>query len=84
MSPMVLDEPNPVSRRDAWKTLPEPIVHPVKEVKFEKFVAPQTNGRETAKAQPGGNAAIVIDYGELNPFPIRVNSDHDGRISTDN
>lgn len=56
---------NPVSRREAWKTLPDPVLYPVKEAKFEKYIEPQSDGYERAKAQSSGNPAIVIDNGEL-------------------
>ncbi len=62
MSPMAIDEPV-VSRREAWKNLPPPTIYPVKEAKFEKYITPQIDGYETAKAQPEGKAAIVIDNG---------------------
>jgi len=63
MAPMALDEP--VSRREAWKLLPPPTIYPVKEARFEKYLTPQSDGYEKAKAQPEGKAAIVIDNGEL-------------------
>ncbi|KAK4193879.1 putative actin-related protein 5 [Podospora australis] len=61
MAPSAIDET--VSRRDAWKVLPPPTLYPVKEARFEKYVPPQTDGRERALAQPEGQAAIVIDNG---------------------
>ena len=36
MAPSAIDDVP--SRRDAWKSLPEPTVYPVKEAKFEKYV----------------------------------------------
>ncbi len=66
MAPMAIDEP--VSRREAWKSLPPPTIYPLKEAKFEKYIAPQADGHEKAKAQPGGRAAIVIDNGEYGPL----------------
>lgn len=43
--------------------LPPPTLYPVKEAKFERYVAPQVDGHEKALAQPQGTAAIVIDNG---------------------
>ncbi len=61
MAPMALDEPVP--RREAWKSLPPPTIYPAKEARFEKYITPQRDGYETARAQPAGRAAIVIDNG---------------------
>jgi actin-related protein 5 len=55
---------DPSSRREAWKNLPTPTLYPVKEVKFDKYTAPQADGHERALAQPQGSTAIVIDNGE--------------------
>ncbi|OAA64249.1 chromatin remodeling complex subunit [Niveomyces insectorum RCEF 264] len=63
MAPMAIDIVEPVSRREAWKLLPEPTIHPVKDVKFDKFFPPETDGYEAAKARPDGDAVIVIDNG---------------------
>ena len=59
---MDIDEPLP--RREAWKLLPEPTIHPVKEYAMEDYVPPRSDGYERAKAQPDGDACIVIDNGE--------------------
>ncbi|KAK1759400.1 actin-like protein arp5 [Echria macrotheca] len=61
MAPSATEEMG--SRREVWKTLPEPTLYPVKEAKFEKFVPPQVDGHERALAQGGGNASIIIDNG---------------------
>jgi len=61
MTPMVLD--TPAWGRETWKSLPPPTIHPVKEIKFDKYIPPQTDGRAAAEAQAGGRAAIVIDNG---------------------
>lgn len=64
---MVLDdEPSaaapPPPIREAWKLLPPPNIHTVKEARFEKYNPPQSTGPERAKAQDGP-VAIVIDNG---------------------
>ncbi len=61
MAPSAIDEIP--SQREAWKSLPEPTVYPVKEAKFDKYATPQIDGHEKALAQPEGAAAIVIDNG---------------------
>lgn len=61
MAPSAIDDI--VSRREAWKSLATPTLHPVKEARFGKFVAPQIDGRETALTQPEDKRAIVIDNG---------------------
>ncbi|KAL0472238.1 chromatin remodeling complex subunit [Neurospora intermedia] len=61
MAPSAVDDT--VSRREMWKTLPDPVLYPVKEAKFEKYIEPQSDGYERMKAQSGGNPAIVIDNG---------------------
>lgn len=43
--------------------LPPPKVYPVKEYKFEKPIPVQRDGRDKARQQPNGSAAIVIDNG---------------------
>lgn len=45
--------------------LPPPKLYPVKEVKFEKPIPIQPDGREKALAQKDGDAAIIIDNGTL-------------------
>ena len=67
MAPMALDEP--VLQPGPKADLPPPTVYPVKEVRFEKYITPQHDGREKALAQPEGNAAIVIDNGQIAPCP---------------
>jgi actin-related protein 5 len=62
MAPSAVEET--ISQRDAWKSLPPPTLHPVKEARFEKYLPPQLDGREKALAQPDGQAAIVIDNGK--------------------
>jgi actin-related protein 5 len=63
MAPMEIDAPVGVSRREAWKSLPPPTIYPVKENKFEKYIPPQIDGRETVKSQSGSGPAIIIDNG---------------------
>ncbi|KAL8371941.1 hypothetical protein RB595_001648 [Gaeumannomyces hyphopodioides] len=71
MAPMVLDEPDVAMAdaplREAWRRLPEPTMHTVREAKFEKYEPPQPDGLERANAiAAAGNApppAIVIDCG---------------------
>ncbi|TLD31265.1 hypothetical protein PspLS_02775 [Pyricularia sp. CBS 133598] len=67
MTPMVLDDqPSaaapPPPLREAWKLLPSPTIHTVKEARFEKYHPPQSDGPERAKSQ-SGPVAIVIDNG---------------------
>jgi actin-related protein 5 len=62
MAPSAIDET--VSRRDVWKTLPTPTLHPVKEAKFEQYIPPQTDGYQRALSGPKGGSAIVIDNGK--------------------
>lgn len=69
MAPMALDEP--LLQRGPKADLPPPTVYPAKEVRFEKFISPQHDGREKALAQPEGTATIVIDNGQQ-PAPISL------------
>ncbi|TLD15683.1 uncharacterized protein PgNI_01741 [Pyricularia grisea] len=67
MTPMVLDDqPSaaapPPPLREAWKLLPSPTIHTVKEARFEKYQPPQSDIPERTKSQ-GGPVAIVIDNG---------------------
>jgi len=71
MAPMMLDAPAP-SRRDAWKSLPEPTIYPVKEYKFEKPIETRSDGYEKAKSLPEGEAAIVIDNGTSPASKFRI------------
>lgn len=70
----VLSKPGPAA------DLSPPTLYPVKEVKFEKPIAVQQDGREKALQQPADSAAIVIDNGTsealypgapLTPFTVR-------------
>ncbi|KAJ9142839.1 Actin-like ATPase domain-containing protein [Coniochaeta hoffmannii] len=63
MAPSAIDAPTTLSRREALAMLPPPTVYPVQEVKFEKYMPPQIDGREKALARPQGTTAIVIDNG---------------------
>lgn len=63
MAPTAMDIVEPLPQREAWKLLPEPTIHPVKDVAFEKFIPPQIDGYEAAKARPDHDAVIVIDNG---------------------
>lgn len=62
---MAIDIVEPLPRREAWKLLPEPTIHPVKDGRFEKHVPLQADGYKTAKARPrtDNDAVIVIDNG---------------------
>lgn len=51
------------------KTYPPARIFNVKETKFEKYVAPRSDGRDKARAMPEGSAAIVIDNGSVIPLP---------------
>lgn len=62
MAPSAIDERMPQAPPE--KTYPPAKIFPVMETKFEKFIEPQSDGRKKALEQPG-NAAIVIDNGEL-------------------
>ena len=71
MAPSAIDAPTILSRREALAMLPAPTVYPVQEVKFEKYMPPQIDGREKALARPQGTTAIVIDNGKHLPsYPI--------------
>jgi len=63
MAPSAIDElpTRPGPKAD----LPPPTLYPVKEARFERYIAPQHDGREKALAQPEGRAAIVIDNGKM-------------------
>ena len=63
MAPSAIEET--INRRDIWKTLPAPKLHPVKEARFEKYVEPQDDGHKRALTLPHGEAAIIIDNGTL-------------------
>ncbi|KAM0524452.1 hypothetical protein ACHAPE_000546 [Trichoderma viride] len=60
MAPSAIDERMPLAPPE--KTYPPAKIFPVKENKFEKFIEPESDGRQKALEQPG-NAAIVIDNG---------------------
>ena len=76
MSPAAIEDVP--SRREAWKTLSEPKIYPVREAKFENYVPPQIDGREKALAQPEGTTAIVIDTGKIGfRHLMEVVADHD-------
>lgn len=66
MAPSAIDTPTQVlgelpTRQE--KIYPPARIFPVKELRFEKHIPPQPDGREKALAQPQGGAAIVIDNG---------------------
>ncbi|KAI1638523.1 putative chromatin remodeling complex subunit [Biscogniauxia mediterranea] len=65
MAPSAMDTPMPPLPVREAKTYPPAKIFNVKETKFDKFVAPQSDGREKALAlaQSGEPAAIVIDNG---------------------
>jgi hypothetical protein len=63
MAPSAIDTPMPPLPVREAKFYPPARIFNVKETKFEKYVAPQTDGREKALAMPEGEAAIVIDNG---------------------
>lgn len=62
MAPSAIYEPLPATRGPE-DDLPPPTTYPVKDLKFEKIIPAQPDGREKALQQPGGTAAIVIDNG---------------------
>jgi len=63
MAPSAIDTPMPPLPVREEKTYPPARIYNVKETKFEKYVAPQPDGREKALARPQGETAIVIDNG---------------------
>lgn len=63
MAPSATDE-QPAAAKVEEKTYPPAKIYPVTETKFEKYVAPDSEGRKKA-LQQNGNAAIVIDNGEF-------------------
>lgn len=63
MAPSAIDIPALPQRVE--KIYPPAKIFNVKETKFEKPIAIQSDGREKALAQPEGSAAIVIDNGKL-------------------
>ncbi|KAK7704623.1 Actin-related protein 5 [Diaporthe eres] len=62
MAPSAIYEPLPATKGPR-EDLPPPTTYPVKDLKFEKIIPPQPDGREKALQQPEGSAAIVIDNG---------------------
>lgn len=62
MAPSATDE-QPAAAQPEEKTYPPAKIYPVTETRFEKYVAPDSEGRKRALEQ-SGNAAIVIDNGE--------------------
>ena len=50
--------------RTEEKTYPPAKVFPMREVRFEKAVPIQKEGREKALMRPAGSSAIVIDAGK--------------------
>lgn len=68
MAPSAVDTPMPPLPVREEKAYPPARIFNVKETKFEKYVAPQPDGREKAFAQPDGTTAIVIDNGWSHPF----------------
>jgi len=72
MAPSAIDEQPfvlPPNKRPPERTYPPARIFPVQEVKFEKSIPVQEDGREKALAQPEGSAAIVIDTGRLGHLP---------------
>ncbi|KAI5917717.1 putative chromatin remodeling complex subunit [Camillea tinctor] len=63
MAPSAIDNSIPPLPMREAKTYPPAKIFNVKENKFDKFVTPQSDGREKALAQTDGSAAIVIDNG---------------------
>lgn len=66
MAPSAIYEPLPATRGPK-EDLPPPTTYPVKDLKFEKIIPAQPDGREKALQQPEGTAAIVIDNGTPTP-----------------
>lgn len=61
MAPSAIDDKPRAPAAD--KTYPPAKIFPVKETRFEKYIAPQEDGRKRALEQHG-SAAIVIDNGK--------------------
>lgn len=61
MAPSATSE-QPAAAQPQEKTYPPAKIYNVKETRFEKFIAPDSEGRKKA-LQQNGNAAIVIDNG---------------------
>lgn len=70
MAPSAVDEPADAAAVDIkmtdTRTFPPPNIYPVKEMRFEKYIEPQPDGRKRALEQPD-SAAIVIDNGKILP-----------------
>lgn len=62
MAPTATYEPT-LSKPGPAADLPPPTVYPVKEIKFEKPIPVQLDGRKKAQEQHDGEAAIIIDNG---------------------
>jgi hypothetical protein len=67
MAPSAVDEAPAASAASAApvKIYPPAKIYPVRDVKFQKALAPEADGREAALARPSGSVAIVIDNGAL-------------------
>ncbi|PQE17950.1 putative ARP5-Actin-related protein [Rutstroemia sp. NJR-2017a WRK4] len=61
MAPSATGHEAPASEQQ--NVVPPPTLYSAKEVHFEKYVAPQSDGYRKAKARGPGQAAIVIDNG---------------------
>lgn len=64
MAPSATSEQPTAAPHMDERTFPPAMIYPVKETRFEKYVAPDSEGRKRA-LKLEGNAAIVIDNGEL-------------------
>ncbi|KAM3462894.1 hypothetical protein MY5147_005710 [Beauveria neobassiana] len=62
MAPSATNEQPVAAAQPEEKTYPPAKIYPVKETRFEKFIAPDSEGHKKA-LQQNGNAAIVIDNG---------------------
>jgi actin-related protein 5 len=68
MAPTAIDEPAAAAPPQDTKTYPPAKIYNVKDIKFEKYIEPKSDGRKRALEQPG-SAAIVIDNGEYSTAP---------------
>jgi actin-related protein 5 len=62
MAPTAIDEPAAAAPPQDTKTYPPAKIYNVKDIRFEKYIEPKSDGRKRALEQPG-SAAIVIDNG---------------------
>lgn len=63
MAPSATSEQPAAAAQPEQKTYPPAKIYDVKDTRFEKYIAPDSEGRKKA-LQQNGNAAIVIDNGK--------------------